>query len=55
MKQKINILVTGAGSQLGKSLQNLPSGDFIFDFQNKDTLDIRDENQLNQIFEKKKF
>jgi len=55
MKQKTNILVTGAGSQLGKSLQSLPAGDFIFDFQRKDTLDIRNKKQLNQIFEKKNF
>jgi dTDP-4-dehydrorhamnose reductase len=53
MKHKTKILVTGAGSQLGKTLQEFVRNDnFIFDFHTKETLDITRTSQIDKVFDK---
>lgn len=55
-KRKTKILVTGAKSQLGKTLKTmLPLKDMDFKFTDKKTLDISDRKAVKQFFKKNKF
>jgi dTDP-4-dehydrorhamnose reductase len=54
----INVLVTGAGGQLGKTIEELYKEndlDIEFTFLDKSNFDITDKSQINQIFNKQKF
>ncbi len=55
MKNKIKILVTGAESQLGKSLRMMPHPDFDVTFKSKYTLDITDKKAVKLFFKEKNF
>ena len=52
---KIKILVTGAESQLGKSLRMLPHPDFDMTFKSKYTLNITDKKKVKQFFKENNF
>ncbi len=52
---KKEILVTGAGGQLGTTLQHKIKNPSIFDFKNKTSLDISDIKQVRQAFESNKY
>lgn len=53
--KKIKILVTGAESQLGKSLRVMHYPEFDFIFKSKYSLDITDKKALKDFFKKNKF
>jgi len=52
---KKRILVTGAGSQLGKSLRIVNPEDFEIDFQSKYTLDISKKKEVKKFFNENNF
>ncbi len=52
---KIKILVTGAESQLGKSLRMMPDIDFDITFKSKYTLDITDKKAVKRFFKENNF
>jgi len=54
MKTK-KILVTGADSQLGKTLKNFSSENFEFNFLTKKELDITDKKAVRSFFETNEF
>ena len=53
-QQKTTILVTGANGQLGREFQQLENHypTYTFLFLTKEQLSIRDENAVNNFFEK---
>ena len=55
MKNKIKILVTGAESQLGKSLRIMPHPDFEVTFKSKYTLDITNKKAVKNFFKENRF
>jgi len=55
MKNKIKILVTGAESQLGKSLRMMPCPYFDVTFKSKYTLDITDKKAVKRFFKENNF
>jgi len=55
MKNKIKILVTGAESQLGKSLRMMPHPDFDVTFKSKYTLDITNKKTVKNFFKENSF
>jgi dTDP-4-dehydrorhamnose reductase len=56
MNDKISILVTGANSQLGRTLQESPhSNSFNFHFTDIQELDLEDKTAINRIFRNNKF
>ena len=52
---KKRILVTGAGSQLGKVLRMMNPDDYEFDFQSKYTLDISKKKEVKDFFKKNTY
>ncbi len=52
---KIKILVTGAESQLGKSLRMMPDNNFDITFKSKYSLDITDNKAVKLFFKENKF
>ena len=55
MRDKIKILVTGAESQLGKSLRMMPHTDFDVIFKSKYALDITDKKTVKKYFKDNRF
>ncbi len=55
MSKRKKILVTGAGSQLGKTLRILNDNGFKYDFRSKYMLDISDPKELNRFLAKNKY
>jgi len=53
--KKIKILVTGAESQLGKSLRMMPHPDFEVTFKSKYTLDITNKKAVKNFFKENSF
>ncbi len=52
---KIKILVTGAESQLGKSLRMMAHSDYEVIFKSKYTLDITDKKAVKKLFKEQQF
>ncbi len=52
---KVKILVTGAESQLGKSLRMMSYPDLNLTFKSKYTLDITDKKEVKQFFKENNF
>ena len=55
MNRAVSILVTGADSQLGKTLQALQPGGFEIDYTDRQDLDITDEQQVLKVFARKHY